>query len=194
MPNAVGDDLIRNYFHALMEVWIQSLKTPLEKFRFLSSLAATARLNQLALSQGQLTEEEREDIILTGLQTGKLTADDADDREKSEAYIQSEAQNYFAQLYSSGGARELHAAKKDLTDDSLKGNNSAVKSELEKLIARVKRLASRPGAKAELARVLKVAPARVTEWLTDDKEKRKEPGGHYTLQLLKWVEQQERQK
>ena len=83
---------------------------------------------------------------------------------------------------------------KDLTEDSPKGNNSPVKSELEKLIARVKRLASRPGAKAELARVLKVAPARVTEWLTDDREKRKEPGGHYTLELLHWVEQQERQK
>lgn len=89
---------------------------------------------------------------------------------------------------------EADFGKNDLTDDSPKGNNLAVKSELDKLIARVKRLAARPGAKAELARVLEVAPARITEWLTDDKEKRKEPGGHYTLELLKWVEQQERQK
>jgi hypothetical protein len=85
-------------------------------------------------------------------------------------------------------------AKKDLTSDSPKSNHDNVKSELEKLIAKVKRLAAKPGAKAGLARVLKVAPARVTEWLTDDKEKRKEPGGYYTLELLKWVEQQELQK
>jgi transcriptional regulator with XRE-family HTH domain len=86
------------------------------------------------------------------------------------------------------------SAKKDLTDGSLKSKTSGVKSELEKLIARVKRLASKPGAKSALARFLDVAPARVTEWLNDDPAMRKEPGGHYTLALLKWVEQQERQK
>ena len=85
-------------------------------------------------------------------------------------------------------------AKKDLTLGSLKSKTSDVKSELEKLIERVKRLASKPGSKAALARFLDVAPARVTEWLNDDPEMRKEPGGHYTLQLLIWVEQQERQK
>ncbi len=82
--------------------------------------------------------------------------------------------------------------KKGLTSHSLKSNTEPVKSELEKLIERVKRLASHPGAKAQLARFLKVAPARVTEWLSDDPETRKEPGGHYTLELLKWVRQNER--
>ena len=70
----------------------------------------------------------------------------------------------------------------------------SVKSELAKLIERVKRAAARSGAKSELARLLKVAPARITEWLRDDPNLRIEPGGHYTLELLRWVEQQERQK
>jgi transcriptional regulator with XRE-family HTH domain len=87
-----------------------------------------------------------------------------------------------------GGGEE----RKPLQGDSPKSNDSDVKTELEKLIARVRRAAGKPGAKAELARFLDVAPARVTEWLTTDAAKRKEPGGHNTLALLRWVEQQER--
>jgi len=79
---------------------------------------------------------------------------------------------------------------KGLTVDSLKGNTTTVKPEIEKLIARVKRKTLEPGMKAELARTLGVAPARISEWLSD----KKKPGGAYTLKLLHWVEQQERQK
>lgn len=74
--------------------------------------------------------------------------------------------------------------KNDLTGDSLKSKNGDVKSEVQKLIERVKRKAARPGAKADLARELKVAPARITEWLSG----KKEPGGDYALRLQKWVE------
>lgn len=81
-----------------------------------------------------------------------------------------------------------------LTTVTLKRNTVGVKSELDKLIARVKEATARTGAKAELARVLKVAPARITEWLSNDPKVKTEPGGHYTLELLNWVEQQERQK
>jgi hypothetical protein len=84
--------------------------------------------------------------------------------------------------------------KSGLTASSPKSKNSDVKSELEKLMARVKRQSERPGAKSALAKFLDVAPARITEWLHIDPEMRKEPGGNYTLQLLKWVEQQEHQK
>jgi transcriptional regulator with XRE-family HTH domain len=77
-----------------------------------------------------------------------------------------------------------------LTKDSLKSNNAGVSSEIVKLIAKVKAKASKPGAKAELARTLGVDPARISEWLAG----KKEPGGEYTLRLLKWVERQERQK
>jgi transcriptional regulator with XRE-family HTH domain len=47
----------------------------------------------------------------------------------------------------------------------------------------VNRKASKPGAKAELAKELDVAPARISEWLSG----KKEPGGEYTLRLLNWV-------
>lgn len=72
-----------------------------------------------------------------------------------------------------------------LTVGSLKSNTMDVKSEIDKLIERVKHKASKPGAKAELARMLDVDPARVSEWLSG----KKEPGGEYTLRLLKWVGQ-----
>lgn len=75
--------------------------------------------------------------------------------------------------------------KYSLTDDSLKRNTSGdMKSEVQKLIERVKRKAAAPGARADLARTLDVAPARVSEWLSG----KKEPGGDYALRLLKWVE------
>ena len=59
-------------------------------------------------------------------------------------------------------------------------------SEIKKLMARVKRKAERPGAKAELARALGVKPPRISEWLSGSKE----PGGEYALRLLKWVGQE----
>jgi transcriptional regulator with XRE-family HTH domain len=81
-------------------------------------------------------------------------------------------------------------AKKGLTSLSLKSKAWGMKSEVQKLIEQVKRKASKPGAKSQLARALGVAPARISEWLSGEKE----PGGEYTLKLLHWVEQQERQK
>ena len=75
--------------------------------------------------------------------------------------------------------------KKDLTIITPTGNIAAeVKSEIQKLIDRVKRKALKPGAKAELARLLGVKPPRISEWLSGEKE----PGGEYTLKLLNWVE------
>jgi transcriptional regulator with XRE-family HTH domain len=84
----------------------------------------------------------------------------------------------------------VESQNQGLTVPSEFSKSSSVKSELDKLIARVKRTASKPGMKSELARALGVAPARITEWLSG----KNEPGGGYTLQLLQWVEQQERQK
>ena len=79
-------------------------------------------------------------------------------------------------------------SQNDLTSTSPKSKEGGVKSEIQKLIERVKGKASRPGAKSELARALGVAPARVSEWLSGEKE----PGGEYTLKLLHWVESPER--
>lgn len=76
-----------------------------------------------------------------------------------------------------------------LTDDTLKSKCHDVQSEIQKLIEQVKRKASRRGAKSELARELDVAPARISEWLSGEKE----PGGDYALRLQKWVKSQAHQ-
>jgi transcriptional regulator with XRE-family HTH domain len=84
------------------------------------------------------------------------------------------------------GQKNEDAHKIRLTSITPKSNTGDVKSEIQKLIERVKSKASKqPGAKAELARTLGVAPARISEWLSGTKE----PGGEYTLRLLKWVGQ-----
>jgi transcriptional regulator with XRE-family HTH domain len=94
------------------------------------------------------------------------------------------AESRLTELRSMGTAARNIRSEKGLRSSSLKSNNSSVKSEIEKLIEKIKRKALKPGAKADLAKTLGVAPARVSEWLAG----KKEPGGEYTLRLLKWVE------
>lgn len=90
-------------------------------------------------------------------------------------------------LYSSLFESSEHAEKNNLQNGSLSSNLQSEQSEIQKLIARVKLKAAKPGGKAELARALCVAPARITEWLNGDKE----PSGNYALRLLQWVEHPE---
>ena len=84
---------------------------------------------------------------------------------------------------------EHEAAKKEFDIITVKSNAVGVKSEIEGLVNRLRRATTKPGKKAELARFMNVAPARVSEWLSGQ-----EPGGENALRLLRWVEQQERQK
>jgi transcriptional regulator with XRE-family HTH domain len=63
-----------------------------------------------------------------------------------------------------------------------------VKAPLENLLRRANRLTQEPGKKSELARFLNVPLASLSRWLSG----KREPGGEATLQLLHWVEQQER--
>lgn len=94
----------------------------------------------------------------------------------------------FSETWEAMGGLLFDAEQKyRLTSSSLKSNNADVQSEIQKLMERVKRKSSMPGAKADLARKLGVAPARISEWLSGAKE----PGGDYTLRLLRWVSQQE---
>jgi transcriptional regulator with XRE-family HTH domain len=78
------------------------------------------------------------------------------------------------------------AAQMGVDNVTLLGNISPV-SEIQRLMDRVKRAAAARGKRAELARELNVAPPRISQWLAGEKE----PGGEYTLKLLRWVEQQE---
>ncbi len=107
--------------------------------------------------------------------------------EPVEKFVTTNAKALFRDNYEELGRMVLEVlGKTDLTELSLKSNNAFVKSkmsEIEKLIEDVKRKAQKPGARAELARELGVAPARISEWLSG----KKEPGGDYALRLQKWV-------
>jgi transcriptional regulator with XRE-family HTH domain len=78
-------------------------------------------------------------------------------------------------------------AKKMLTETSLKGIVSNVKSPLKVLLERVARATAQRGKQAALAACLNVSPSRVSEWVRGVKE----PGGEYTLRLLEWVSAEE---
>jgi len=80
--------------------------------------------------------------------------------------------------------------KNDLTTYPEKGTSESVKPILPTLIERLRLATKERGRKAELALWLGVSPQKVTDWLSG----RIEPSGENTLRLLKWVEQQERQK
>jgi len=64
-----------------------------------------------------------------------------------------------------------------------------MQQQLPKLIERLQNATKERGQRAELAREFKISPQQVNDWLHG----RMEPSGEYTLRLLQWVEQQERQ-
>lgn len=65
-----------------------------------------------------------------------------------------------------------------------------MKKQLPSLLERLNRATKETGKMSTLADYLKVPLASVSRWLSG----KREPGGETVLQLLKWVEQQERQK
>lgn len=58
---------------------------------------------------------------------------------------------------------------------------------LDALFARILRLTNDRGAKAKLARSIRVVPQRLNDWLSGLNE----PGGETALQLLEWVTAEE---
>lgn len=69
-------------------------------------------------------------------------------------------------------------------------SGGTMKLQLPSLLDRLRKATSAPGKKTELAEALrpKVPLASVSRWLSGERE----PGGEATLQLLRWVEMQER--
>ncbi len=80
-------------------------------------------------------------------------------------------------------------SKIELTDASILSKTLPVKTQLPGLLERLKKATATPGKKTELAGFLKAPLASVSRWLSGERE----PGGEVTLQLLHWVERQERQ-
>ena len=69
-------------------------------------------------------------------------------------------------------------------------NIKAVKPQLPILLEKLKNATKQRGQKSALAKFLGVPLARVSQWLSGDRQ----PGGETTLRMLQWVEAQERQK
>lgn len=86
--------------------------------------------------------------------------------------------------------KALENPQKNLTESSSGGNLSEVKSQLPILLERLNRATQASGQMSSLAKFLGVPLASVSRWLAG----KREPSGEITLKLLKWVEQQERQK
>lgn len=86
-------------------------------------------------------------------------------------------------------------AKWNLTDTETSSSVAEVKAQLPGLLERLRKATAETGKKSELADFLKrvtkanVPLASVSRWLSGERE----PGGEVTLQLLRWVELQERQ-
>jgi hypothetical protein len=80
--------------------------------------------------------------------------------------------------------------KYQLTSDCALVTVSGVKENLlnlKSLVATINRLTRKPGGKSELAEHLGLPLASISRWLSGERE----PGGEYTLRLLRWVKQQQ---
>jgi transcriptional regulator with XRE-family HTH domain len=76
-----------------------------------------------------------------------------------------------------------------LTGVAVSGKLAPVKSQLKSLLADLNRLTTEPGTKTKLADFLGAPLTSVSRWLSGERE----PGGETTLQMLRWVQEQERQ-
>jgi hypothetical protein len=84
------------------------------------------------------------------------------------------------------------SSKEGLTDSATSGNLEAVNNQWPLLKRRLQKATAAPGSKSKLAKFLKVELSRVSQWLSDASSAR-EPGAEYALEMLHWVQQQERQ-
>lgn len=80
--------------------------------------------------------------------------------------------------------------KRELTHSETLSKVADVKPKLPSLLERLKKATAETGKKSELAEFLKAPLASVSRWLSGERE----PGGEVALQMLHWVEQQERRK
>jgi transcriptional regulator with XRE-family HTH domain len=62
--------------------------------------------------------------------------------------------------------------------------------DLGSILSQVRKMTAKPGQKAALASRLGISPARLSEWLRDNEDKRL-PGAKHTLQLLRFVRGEE---
>jgi len=88
--------------------------------------------------------------------------------------------------------RRLAPELKRLTTSLSSDNSNHMPALWPKLKKRLQNATQKPGEKSKLAEFLGVELIRVSQWLSDSKKTTREPGAEYALQMLRWVEQQER--
>jgi hypothetical protein len=193
LTESAGTELQWNFFHALLEGWFLDFDHPLDRFRFLSAVATSARDHDTEIRDGRLTEIENDSILRWLYETGRLKAEDSHSTLREKEVIVKEAPQYFKQFYYALGAGqtlpEIKIPIQPLTKYPQEGKDSDdVKPILPQLIERLKKATQARGRKTELASWLGVSPQKVTDWLSG----RVEPSGETALRLDNWVKRQER--
>lgn len=187
---SASNDLLKNYFHALMEIWLGRLDTVPEKFRFLNSLAGIAEGFANDISEGRLTDVELNGLIEEARLTGALSEDGDVENPHFREFIREETPKYLARLISGVGIPSAKKQKMELTDVAMNSNFQDVKAKLPALRKRLNVATHARGTKTALAKFMGVSLSKVSHWLAGSHE----PGGEHTLKLLHWVEHEERQK
>jgi DNA-binding XRE family transcriptional regulator len=187
-----NEDQLKHYFHALMEIRMGDLKTPFEKYRFLTSIDLDAHEIQLDINGGYLTKPEKKMIMLDAWHYDKLPASVEEGTKEMEAFIENEKEHFLERLSSGSGLPKFENKKAPtpLDNVSVFRNLEAVKAKYSELLERLKSATSPRGKKTELANFLGVKLPRISQWLAREYE----PGAETTLRMLQWVEHQERQK
>lgn len=97
-----------------------------------------------------------------------------------------DAEIHFLREQVDGEAEE--SPNNNLPDAEIEAMSVSVKARLPNLLERLREATTESGSKSALAEFLGVPLASVSRWLSGERE----PGGEYVLQMLQWVEQQER--
>jgi transcriptional regulator with XRE-family HTH domain len=189
-----GEDQLKNYFHALLEFWIQFYSEPLKKFRFLMSLARAARKIKICLDSNELTEQEREKIKLDGWNTGSLSDAIEDNSDEMENFIQSQAPQFLANFSASFMVplpmSKMNKNKVQGVLDSqpcLKEDNAGMKiTSLSELVKKLRLLTKPRGMKADLAKNCNVSRQAVDQWLAESSS----PSAEAVFAAIEWVQKQ----
>ena len=144
--------------------------------------------NQLVIDQRRLGVSAAESHLYNVVELIQQFAADMADDEKLAFAFKLERESFAFGL-------ELPQirVKYNLSNKATSAKNEGVKNQWQELKRRIQKAVSKPGSKSTLAKFLGVDLTQLSKWLTDSKAAR-EPGAEYTLQMLRWVTEQERQK
>lgn len=149
-----------------------------------------ALIDSKAVQQSQAIHEVRLATVSKGDRLARAELEALFERHKDQ--IPERSWPVFFQALDDWSKRiEKLLQKEHLTDAAMSDRTGDVKVQLPGLLERLRKATTTPGKKTELAEALnpKAPLASVSRWLAGERE----PGGEVTLQLLHWVEQQERQ-